>query len=294
MLSKTAKKSISKIILPFDAVKSKGEYVKLACTLDYELGQYRQDALVRLIRDTIISFALTPQEIETFISQGDFGEMQVLAWSRISKVIKEKKGDYGEILLYLITEQFFNAPKLVTKVILKSSNKDQVKGFDCAHFQFEENRLTLFLGEAKLHKSFYSGLSSAIGSITEHSTKDFMTDEFSILLPNVQKNVDVSQELLDRVIPILNRTESLDNVNICMPILIAFDAKEIQQGSSLRDEEHIKRLVKLFKSKFDLIEAQEIEVELHRQIEFRFILLPFKSIDEFREMLERIEGAMRF
>ena len=293
MLGHELRRSIPEVIIPFKAVNSEGKYTKFAYSLDYEMGEYRIDALVKLVCTSMVNFALTPEEIDKLQMQKDFGSMHSIAWSRISEAVKEKKGDYGEVLLYLITEYYLKAPKLVTKVFLKTGKKDQVKGFDCAHFSVVNDELTLFLGEAKLHKSFSGGLSSAIKSLEEHCTRDFLSDEFSLLLPHVKINEVVDEALYDRVLPILKRAVSLDKVNICVPILIAFDAKEIKMGNSLDDKDHIRRLTKMFAAKFATIEKSSLNELKVPKITFYFILLPFSSIDDFRSKLEQFEGAMK-
>lgn len=79
--------------------------------LNLENKKYRQADLVRLIRNSIPNFALSDSEIETFNKSGDVGEMVEEAWSRISKAKANKKGDYDEILLFILLNTFFDAPK---------------------------------------------------------------------------------------------------------------------------------------------------------------------------------------
>ena len=45
-------------------------------------------------------------------------------------------GELGEVLLYLFLEQDLKAPKLFSKVELKTSNMDYVKGSDGIHYRF--------------------------------------------------------------------------------------------------------------------------------------------------------------
>lgn len=48
-------------------------------------------------------------------------------------------GELGEILLYLFLEQDLQAPKLFSKVELKTSSNDYIKGADGIHFKFRTN-----------------------------------------------------------------------------------------------------------------------------------------------------------
>src|SRR4051812_13685033 len=91
--------------------------------LDYENAVYREQDLVRLIRDSVEYFALTHEEFEEFRKAGDLPSARRIAWSRISTARKDKKGDYGELLLFLLLtfKMSQRVPRFVTKVRLRSS-----------------------------------------------------------------------------------------------------------------------------------------------------------------------------
>src|SRR3546814_7858539 len=72
---------------------SYNKYSKDSYHLSYESGLYRQTDLVKIIRDTVIYFALTPQELSE-INADSLAKLQNRAWKRISNRPKEKKGDY--------------------------------------------------------------------------------------------------------------------------------------------------------------------------------------------------------
>lgn len=79
-------------------------------------------------------------------------------------------GELGEILLYLFLEQDLKAPKLFSKVELKTSNQDYIKGSDGIHFKFRttgtgDKILQLVIGEAKIQNKLYDGISSALDSV---------------------------------------------------------------------------------------------------------------------------------
>ncbi|MDT3426439.1 hypothetical protein J2Z22_001965 [Paenibacillus forsythiae] len=175
---------------------------KIGMTLNYEEGNYRQSELVRIIREAVVHFALTKKEIQKYKDDDDFGEMQRKAWERISKAHKNSKGDYGELLLFIILTIFFPSEKFVTKVRLRSSTKDQIKGFDCAHFSIENGKAVLWLGEAKFHQQFSGAITDAIKSIHEHCKIDYLRDEISILGSNIELNESFHE--YDKINDILN------------------------------------------------------------------------------------------
>lgn len=81
--------------------------------------------------------------------------------------------ELGEILLYLFLEQDLHAPKLFSKVELKTNPNDYVKGADGIHFKFrtnenEEKILQLVVGEAKIRNELKSGIEDAFTSINTY------------------------------------------------------------------------------------------------------------------------------
>ncbi|MFN3792877.1 DUF1837 domain-containing protein [Massilia sp.] len=136
-------------------------------SLDFEEREYRQKDLVGLIRDMVPYFALTEEEIAC-LHKSDWNKV---SFTRISDAQPTKKGDYGELLLYIILCIFYKSPKFVTKARLRSSTREQIKGFDCAHFSIEDNGgVKLWLGEAKFHATVSGAISSALKSINTNFT----------------------------------------------------------------------------------------------------------------------------
>lgn len=90
-------------------------------------------------------------------------------------------GELGEVLLYLFLEQDLKAPKLFSKVELKTSNMDYVKGSDGIHYRFRttdvgKKVLQLIIGEAKI-KNCLSHL-TVISHIREHIGISKLIDSF--------------------------------------------------------------------------------------------------------------------
>lgn len=86
-------------------------------------------------------------------------------------------GELGEILLYLFLEQDLHAPKLFSKVELKTSAKDYVKGSDGIHFKFRTNTdgvkiLQLVIGEAKIKNGLKDGIDEAFKSIIKYLSEN--------------------------------------------------------------------------------------------------------------------------
>lgn len=93
-------------------------------TLDYEDGRYRQNELVGLIRDAVPFFALTEDEIATI----DKSEWNKNSFTRISDANRKSKGDYGELLLFLILSVFMTFQSLLQKLDYDQLQESKSKG----------------------------------------------------------------------------------------------------------------------------------------------------------------------
>ncbi|MBC5638452.1 DUF1837 domain-containing protein [Ornithinibacillus sp. BX22] len=262
---------------------------KTGMTLDYEDGKYRQSELVRIIRDTVVHFALTKREIQKYKENDDFGEMQRKAWERISKAHKNSKGDYGELLLFIILSIFFPSEKFVTKVRLRSSMKDQIKGFDCAHFSIENDEVILWLGEAKFHKQFSGAITDAISSVNEHCNINYLKDEISILASNIE--INETFQAYEKINNVLNGGISLDKIKIRIPVLLTYDCNLIPKHTNIEDAKFVDEMGKEFISKYQNIDNHMLT--LKPNIEVLFIILPFESVSNIKSEIEILEAAMR-
>lgn len=102
-------------------------------------------------------------------------------------------GELGEILLYLFLEQDLKAPKLFSKVELKTNAQDYVKGSDGIHFKFRKNAqgksiMQLIIGEAKIKNELKEGIKEAFKSINTY------------LSSNIQDRNLLDTHLMDQIV----------------------------------------------------------------------------------------------
>ena len=282
-IKRRAKNLIYNIVVKNSNIKND----KNSFHLDYESETYRQSELIKLIRDTVIYFALTKDELSKINSES-FSQFQTRAWKRISDRPKEKKGDYGELLLFLILEVFYPARKLITKVRLRSSFGDEIKGYDCAHFSIDEKAdICLWLGEAKFHQDFSSAIFKAVESLNEHITDKAIKDELSILEGN---NCEIEEETRAKIEEYLNSGISLDKMKFKIPILLTYDCEIVKNHSNICDA-FIQEIKEDLEKKYSIIDKKKIS--LKPNIELHFIIFPLESVKEIKEELEKIEKAFK-
>lgn len=278
-----------RLVFKFDNANDTDSYVKDSYHLDYEEGIYREGELVKLIRGALPHFALTPSEYNRLKNNDDIDEMYRLAFSRISSAKKDKKGDYGELLLFLILKSYYKSERLVTKVKLRSSAREQIKGFDCAHFAVDDDGgVSLWLGEVKFYKSYSRAISDIFEEIESHLDAKYLKDEFSILYSNIEVNENVS--VPDIVIEYLDGSISLNDVKIVIPALVTYETPFFGNYSEV-NEVFLDDLKSHFNERFKLIDKRKLNTI--GDIEIFFILLPLSDVDKIKSQLDLIEGTYR-
>lgn len=95
--------------------------------------------------------------------------------AHLSKKAREKfidylrnKGELGELILYSFLESHLNAPKILSKLELKTSTSHYVNGADGVHFlKLQNGDYQIIFGESKTEVNITTGISNAFKSISE-------------------------------------------------------------------------------------------------------------------------------
>lgn len=114
----------------------------------------------------------------------------------------ESGGEPGELVLYALLEWVLKAPRLVSKMYLKTNNNMPVHGTDGIHLGYDEAKdlLTIYFGESKMYQNFSSAADAAFTSMAE-------------LLANAGQ--------ISREIEILNNLSDLNSLNPAFQAKIA-------------------------------------------------------------------------
>ncbi len=281
-------KRVENLIYKFSLSLEKGKWEHIPIHLNYSAGKYRQSELKGIINDALPHFALTPSEFEEYTKTGDDGEKYRIAWSRISRRNKSSKGDYGELLLFLILKVFFKSEKLVTKVKLKTGNQE-VYGYDCAHYTIENDEPVLWLGESKFYSTFSGALTKAFESLEEHCCQNFTLNEFSFLEPHIELNKDFPH--YDKIREQLKGIKSFDEIKIKVPVFITYDCSKIKKHTTTSNPEFLADFQNEFSERCKSIEGKNLK--LNSNFELLFIILPLESVEEIKNQLDQLEQISR-
>lgn len=277
----------SKLVVKFtQEIDNSGQKIE-PYHLDFEDKRYREKELVNLVRDALPQFALTPDEYKSLKESDSEGEMFRQAVKRLSTAKKERKGEYGELLLFLMLKSFYGADRFVTKLKLRSSRRDQIKGFDSAHFTVDEDKkLILWLGESKFYKDFSGALRDISEEIIAHTQSSYLKEEFSILAPNIECNNIGSSDLETVLEEYLDGTISLDKVPIKIPAFITYNANFVKNHESMCDD-FISACTKDYIRKFKAINSKVFSFS--KNIELFFIILTLNDIDMIKQQISVFE-----
>ena len=121
-----------------------------------------------------------------------------------------KAGEGGELLLYSFLEGHLGAPKILSKMELKTSYEHYVHGSDGVHLlEVQQNEYQLIFGESKMYAnndgasrgSARHAIKAAFRSMSEMRKKNFDSDSWLIESELLKESVDaVDVDLLKRIL----------------------------------------------------------------------------------------------
>ncbi len=232
---------------------------------------YDQQEFARVLFATLPLFALKPEEYEEFQLNSP-SEAGRVAYDRITK--NESLSDYGEVLLFLILDFFFDTPKFVTKVRTRTSENVAVFGSDCAHVSFgDKGQPILWLGEAKFKEDFSGAVTDALDSIKNILTVNNLKSELRLLNPHIEANSIFDESFLAQIKEITRNAVPIGDFEINIPILIISNSRVARESKSL-DELQGKLEAECVK-KFQSIAKKDWPIM--NKVKLHFILFPLSN-----------------
>jgi len=157
------------------------------------------EALIDGIANFVAHFCLPRAEVEEVYAKKnelepfEFHAAVTRLNERARKLFQKARhdsGEFGELLLFILTEWMLEAPQIIAKMSLKTSSAMPVHGSDGIHVKFDaqSGRLLVYSGEAKLYKDVRRAIGSAVKSIAKALSYDAVEHELQL----VQRNVEFS------------------------------------------------------------------------------------------------------
>lgn len=220
------------------------------------------------------------------------------------KVAKKNEGELGELLLFCFLEGFLEAPKILTKLSLKTSQNVHINGSDAVHLKkISDERYHLIFGESKTYSNLSRAFSDAFKSIREFkeeinlkgNKKSGIAYEKGLISSNVEADIfeDEDKEILDLLIYPEKRGNNKIKLDDAFSIFVGYqiDIKNEQIKCSNRDfqveiENKVKSQIENFKDK---IYKKIIENNLIGH-SFYIFIVPFTEIEKNRK--EILKGIL--
>ena len=241
-----------------------------------ELYQYILSNITRYVFDRRKS-----TEIENDPVKRNFATLDAISHLRDVTSDKDKGagGELGEILLYLFLEQDMGAPKLFSKVELKTGPRDYVKGSDGIHFKFREAAdgkkvLQLVIGEAKIQNDLEDGIKAAFASVNTYLTENVQDRNLlDTHLMNQLADEEEAKILKEYILSVpRKKKETVFGIFIGYSIDYKGDSDTPDEYDEKVIDENIKQVI-AYKSKIiEYINKYKIS-----NYEFNFYFLPFHN-----------------
>lgn len=272
-------------------------------TLRVTNNEFVYNELAQLLGNQLHYFALSRAEIKKLIDEDKFRTLTDKAKSLLRNHLEIKKdgtskskdtegGELGEILLYCLLESHLNAPKILTKLELKTSNQMFVNGADGVHLlKLNDKDYQLIFGESKLNSDLKSGIYNAFESIGKLLSEKGKKKDFEIELVNSQLIKEAydenSYKILKKII-IPSASEDETNIDYSFGIFLGFnveinDVEKKMSNSEFRETIRAK-IINQVTSLLDSINYQ-IKKREFSGYNFYIYVIPFSDLDKTRKAI---------
>ncbi|GJL94923.1 MAG: hypothetical protein DHS20C05_13280 [Hyphococcus sp.] len=286
--------------LDYDTDKC-GERINVRCSyLAFRDDKPTFDEFIDVISNHLTSFCLPRSEIKAAqqsIQGGDHVQaaltMDTLSQRARDLFIKAKKGsnrsgEGGEIVLYLLNEWQLKAPQIVSKMYLKTNNNMPVHGTDGIHARYDSglDKLFLYWGESKAHKTLEGGLSDALASIKKFIDEAKEKREIEIVSSFADFD-GLDDDAQEAFLKYLDPYEEASNERVTVySCLLVHNAPQFDNDASEDYEklyiEEVNKTVEAFISSIN----QKVKGKALEQQRFEFFLLPVPDVQDFRDKFQ--------
>lgn len=241
-------------------------------------GSSCHELFFKTIKEGILyNFVFSCAEVEKKLGIKSENAPEELFDKAIRKLSKHTaKGELGELILFTLLDVYFCAPKILSKVSMKTNPKMPVFGADAVHGQFHDDKFRLYLGESKLYKNFKPAAKAAAASIKNAKAK--YEDEFDLLDSHMDfPNID--EVLEERLLSLLNpfTNEDLSDV-IHSSCFIGFAEPDLISNATSEEaflESYGKLAAVYIGEFFSKVEEEGLSID-----EASLLMLPFSCVDQ--------------
>lgn len=203
-------------------------------------NSFSYENLTEELGNILTTYALSRSTYDELCAQKKYTSLVVKAKEKLRKA-ESNDGELGEILLYCMLESHLNAPKLLTKLELKTAVNNYVNGADGVHLLKIDNSTYQFIfGESKLDANLQSGIYDAFKSINTLLKDDLnkLRYEISLVNSNILKETadEESTIILKKLLIPTENNEDL-NIDHSFGIFLGFDIQITDEERKMRNSD---------------------------------------------------------
>lgn len=260
-------------------------------------GNLRLKDLVDFIDTKIVEYAIPKKEIDEatkYLNETGSPSKIIALRKKANSLFTdlERTGEGGEILLYILIQEFLKIPQLITKMALKTSGQMHYHGADGIHVKYdnESKCLNLYWAEAKRYQDLNAAITNCFKSL-----KGFLLDpqsysstqerDLQLITANIQANVN-DTELEDMLVGYFDKDNDLSNKVVYKGVcFIGFDYDQYPQEDDLsKTTEDIKEVITSHHQEWYASLSKNIKTHTNLDSkEIHIFLMPFRSVAEFRQ-----------
>jgi hypothetical protein len=265
------------------------------------------DEFVNLVYQRIIGFCLPRTYVQECLNKIKADDDQTPLYTARDKAvelfIKAKgkcatAGEPGEVLLYMLLEAILGAPRLVSKMSLKTNTNMEIYGTDSIHMKFNphENSLYLYWGESKVYSELTASFTEMMRSITNFYTPNELGElpksrDIS-LIENYSDITDTAtlKVMSDYLNPYNEKYNNTKEIHACLAcwdydIYTKVQAESHDKREKLFIEKYSQRIKSACENFVEKIKDHKLE-----RLRFHLFLLPVPNTETFRKQFYKKLG----
>lgn len=216
---------------------------------------------------------------------------------------EKNDGELGELLLFCFLEGYLEAPKILTKLELKTSNKLYVNGSDGVHLKkISDKKYHLIFGESKTYKELTKAFENAIKSIYEFvnemnskgDSKSGIEYERGLISSNMEQTIfdEDDEDILNLLLYPENKPNSDIRLDDAFSIFVGYEIDITKEQEELSSDEFPDKIEENIIS-----QIKKYKNEIYKLIKkygligytFYIFVMPFTDIDKNRKkILKRV------
>jgi len=258
-------------------------------TLKMQNNRFAYNDLLDLLGNNLYFFALSRTVIQKLIDNKQFDTLIKRTKNKFRNYTSNE-GELGEVMLYCLLEAHLNAPKILTKLELKTANNDYVKGADGVHLlKLDKENYQLILGESKLDRDLKQGIYDAFKSISKllkdgNKKLDFEFDLVNSQLIKEAYDENQYKKLKSILLPSAKTNETY--LDYSFGVFLGFEAKITDVEMTLSNSEFRKQINERIKQEvLDNISSFNFQIKKEEFAGYQFYIyvIPFSELAKKRK-----------